>query len=125
VNEIRKIRIWRAVNGEPMAEELDVGPTPVPGLVVGYYPHGANAGWYVIHEVSGLGISDAGSPEHGLAIAVALQDVTDWTAPASALQGAPGLREAVIDAAAPLGGSFRGPTASPEVVAAAEASGAA
>ena len=85
-----------------------------------WYQWGIHPAWEVIHDASGFQVASADSPEHALAIAVALGPVADWTRPASALQGDPGLREAVIWAVEYGGGWFQGPQASAGMLAAAE-----
>jgi hypothetical protein len=120
VNALRKVRIWRSTPEGAAAEVIDAGPTPVPGLVIGYFRWSINPGWQVIHEASGFGVASAENPEHALAIAAALDGLTDWLRPARDLQRDRSLSKAVTAAVERTGGWFRGPLASAEMVAAAE-----
>lgn len=77
-----RVTIWTRSSG-PV--EVECFPTPVPGLVINESPFGD--GWSVTHRRSGaallLGLPD---PEQALHLAIALADVTDWTADGKALR---------------------------------------
>lgn len=115
-------RIWLSNGSWP---EVDVFPTPVPGLVIYAGLHTQEGKWIVGHSATGGCVLVLPDPEAALHAAIRLGELADWRQPGAALY-TQDIHSQVAGLAKDLGCyelTFSTPSATLEELAAADARG--